>query len=257
MSQVRAAEELLTELGISDPADIELEAIAHCVGVEVQYRRLASCEAQIIGYKDRAVVYVSPDTSPQRKRFSTGHELGHWHHHRGRSFVCRASDIGQPIDEKSRDAERQADAYSGDLILPPFMVRPRLERLGEISLGGIAELASQFRASITATAIRTVRMTRQPLILVAHNLLGRMWQWPSITAGQMRVRGDVDSRSSAFVSMMGGKKLSTARKEPANYWFDRRHIEQFDVRVESFRTVEGEVLTLLRVLAPRMTEIFG
>jgi hypothetical protein len=60
---VRAAEELLAELGISDPADIELEAIAHCVGVEVQYRRLASCEAQIIGYKDRAVVYVSPDTS--------------------------------------------------------------------------------------------------------------------------------------------------------------------------------------------------
>jgi Zn-dependent peptidase ImmA (M78 family) len=130
---MRAAEELLTELGISDPVDIELEAIAHCVGVEVQYRRLAGCEAQIIGYKDRAVVYVSPDTSPHRKRFSTGHELGHWYHHRGRSFVCRSSDIGKPIDEKSRDAERQAAAYSGDLILPPFMVGSRLERLDEIS----------------------------------------------------------------------------------------------------------------------------
>ena len=88
---MRPAEELLTELGISDPADIELEAIAYCVGVEVEYRRLAGCEAQIIGYKDRAVVYVSPDTSPHRKRFSTGHELGHWHHHRGHSFVCRSS----------------------------------------------------------------------------------------------------------------------------------------------------------------------
>jgi hypothetical protein len=254
---VRAAEELLKELGISDPADIELDAIAHCVGVDVQYRRLASCEAQIIGYKDSAVVYVSPDTSSHRKRFSTGHELGHWHHHRGRSFVCRASDIGKPIDEKSRDAERQADAYSCDLILPPFMVGPRLERLGEISLDGIAELASQFKASVTATAIRTVRMTRQPLILVAHNLLGRTWQWPSITGGQMRVRDDVDSRSSAFASMMGGNKASAARKEPADYWFDRRHIEQFDVGVQSFRTLEGEVLTVLRVLDPRMTDIFG
>ena len=46
------------------------------------------------------------------------------YHHRGRSFVCRSSDIGKPIDEKSKDAERQADAYSGDLILPPFMVGP-------------------------------------------------------------------------------------------------------------------------------------
>lgn len=254
---MRAAEELLTELGISDPADIELKAIAYCVGVDVQYRRLAGCEAQIIGFKDRAVVYVSPDTSPHRKRFSTGHELGHWHHHRGKSFVCRSSDIGRPIDEKSRDAERQADAYSGDLILPPFMVGPRLERMGEISLGVIAQLASQFNASVTATAIRTIRMTRQPLILVAHNLFGRMWQWPSITAGRMRVRDDVDARSSAFVSMLGDNKGSTARKEPADYWFDRRHIEQFDIRVQSFRTVEGEVLTLLRSLDPKVIEIYG
>jgi len=161
---VRAAEELLAELGISDPDDIELEAIAHCVGVEVQYRRLRSCEAQIIGFKDRAVVYVSPDTSPHRMRFSTGHELGHWHHHRGRSFVCRSSDIGRPIDEKSRDAERLADAYSGDLILPPFMVRPRLERLGEIALDGIAEIASRFKASVTATVARSLQHHHRPAV---------------------------------------------------------------------------------------------
>jgi Zn-dependent peptidase ImmA (M78 family) len=254
---VRPAEELLAELGISDPADIELEAIADCVGVEVEYRRLANCEAQIIGYRDRAVVYVSLDTPHHRRRFSTGHELGHWHHHRGQSFVCRSSDIGRPIDEKSKDAERQADAYSGDLILPPFMVGPRLERIGEISLDSIADLASDFNASVTATAVRTIRMTRQPLILVAHNLFGRNWQWPSITAGQMRVRDDVDSRSSAFISMAGSNKAAHPRKEPANYWFDRRHVEQFDIRVQSFRTVEGEVLSLLRVLDPKMVDIYG
>src|SRR5262249_342203 len=42
-----------------------------------------------------------------------------------------------------------------------------------------------------------------------------------------------------------------------NYWFDPRHIEQFDVSVQSFRTLEGKVLTLLRALDLRMTEIFG
>jgi len=36
-----------------------------------------------------------------------------------------------------------------------------------------------------------------------------------------------------------------------------RHGEQFDVRVQSFRTVEGEVLTLLRLLDPKMIEIYG
>jgi hypothetical protein len=130
-------------------------------------------------------------------------------------------------------------------------------RMGEISLDGIADLASDFKASVTATAIRTIRMTRQPLILVAHDLLGRNWQWPSITAGGMRVRDDVDSRSSAFISMVGGNKAASARKEPASYWFDRRHVEQFDLRVQSFRTIEGEVLTLIRLLDPRMIEIYG
>ena len=100
-------------------------------------------------------------------------------------------------------------------------------------------------------------MTKQPLILVAHNLFGRTWQWPSITAGRTRIRDDIDARSSAFISMVGGNKPSALRKEPANYWFDRRHVEQFDVIVQSFRTAEGEVLTLLRVLDPRMTEIYG
>jgi len=72
----------------------------------------------------------------------------------------------------------------------------------------------------------------------------------------MRVRDDLDPRSAAFSAMAGGSKATAARKEPASYWFDRRHVEEFDLRVQSFRTTEGEVLTLVRVLAPRMVEIY-
>lgn len=254
---MRPAEILLCELGISDPGDIELEAIAYCVGVEVQYRQLVGCEAQIIGFKNRAVVYVSNNTRPTRRRFSAGHELGHWHHHRGLSFVCRPDDIGRPVDEKSKDAERLADSYAADLILPPFMITPRLERIGEISVSEIVRLADEFSASLTATAIRAIRMTRQPLILVAHNLFGRKWQWPSISVGGLRVRDDVDVRSTAFASLASPNKIAPAKKEPASYWFDRRHIEQFDVRVQTVRTIEGETLTLLCVLDPKMIEIYG
>lgn len=64
------------------------------------------------------------------------------------------------------------------------------------------------------------------------------------------------SRARSARSNMASK-ASAVRKEPANYWFDRRHVEQFDVRVQSFRTIEGEVLTLVRVLHPKMIEIYG
>ncbi|MBR0684436.1 ImmA/IrrE family metallo-endopeptidase [Bradyrhizobium manausense] len=254
---MRPAEKLLTELGISEPRDIDLPAIAFCVGAHVEYRRLLGCEAQIIGFRDRAVIYVDDRVKGPRRRFSTGHELGHWHHHRGLSFVCRSEDIGRPADQRSKDAERLADAYSGDLLLPPFMVQPRLDHVGEVTLDGIIELSQQFSASVTATAIRVMRMTRQPLIIVAQDLAGERWQWPSIGVGQLRVRDDIDLRSSASLALAGLNKVGALRKEPANYWFDRRHVEQFDVRVQSIRTAEGEALTLLRILDDKMIEIYG
>lgn len=254
---MRPAEQLLVDLGINEPGDIDLRAIALCVGAEVRYRRLIGCEAQIIGFRDRAVIYVDESVKNPRRKFSTGHELGHWHHHRGQSFVCRSDDIGKPTDPLSRNAERLADAYSGDLILPPFMFSPKLAALGDVTLEAIVELSQRFAASLTATAIRVMRTTRQPLILVSQDLAGRRWNWPSIAVGTLRVRDDIDLRSSAAVSLAGANKIGPARKEPANYWFDRRHIEQFDVRVQSVLTAEGEALTLLRILDAKMIEIYG
>ncbi|MCA0200478.1 MAG: ImmA/IrrE family metallo-endopeptidase [Proteobacteria bacterium] len=254
---MRPAEKLLVNLGISDPRDIEVDAIARCENVEILYGPLKGCEAQIVGFRDRAVVYVDNTVRETRKRFSAGHELGHWHHHRGQSFVCRSEDIGKPIDERSKNAEKLADSYAADLILPPFMIQPLLDGFGDITLEHVFDVARQFSASLTATAIRIVRMTRQPIIVVAHNLYGKNWHWPSIGAGGLFVREDIDIRSSALSRALSQGRVGPSKKEPAGYWFDRRHVDQFDVRVQSCRTIEGEGLTILRVLDPKMIEIYG
>jgi hypothetical protein len=102
-----------------------------------------------------------------------------------------------------------------------------------------------------------MRMTRQPLILIAQDLAGRRWQWSSIGAGSLRVRDDIDLRSSAAVALAGTSRVGTPKREPASYWFDRRNIEQFSVQVQSVRTAEGEALTLLRMLDARIVEIYG
>jgi hypothetical protein len=137
------------------------------------------------------------------------------------------------------------------------MIAPRLAMLGDMTLEGLAVISHDFSASLTATAIRAMRMIRQPCILVAQDLGGRRWQWPSIACGSLRVRDDIDLRSSAATSLAGANKIGSARKEPAHHWFDRRHIEQFDVRVQSVRTSEGEALTLLRILDGKMIEIYS
>src|ERR1700743_464796 len=130
---MRPAEKLLNELGIVCAADIDVDAIACCVGAEIFYRDLVGCEAQIIGRGSRAVIHVQKEAKPRRKRFSAGHELGHWHHHRGQSFICRPDDIGFQIDENSRNAERMADSYAADLLLPPFMISSLLDGEKQIS----------------------------------------------------------------------------------------------------------------------------
>ncbi len=95
------------------------------------------------------------------------------------------------------------------------------------------------------------------MILVVNNPYGRKWQWPGLGVGGLRVREDLDARASVFSAVLTADRVERTKKEPANYWFDRQHVEQFDVEVQSMRTVEGEILTLLRILDPRMIEFYG
>ena len=79
MTAVTAAERILLALGVSDPTEIDLEAIAWSRGALVEYRPLDGCDATIVGSARKAVIAVNSRSSPERRRFSIGHELGHWH----------------------------------------------------------------------------------------------------------------------------------------------------------------------------------
>jgi len=108
------AERVLQELGITDPREIDLEAIAWHLGVRIKLAELDGCEARIIGYHCRAIIRVDSRSRPRRRRFSIAHELGHWRHHRDRMLVCRAEDIGSH-NPATPEIERVADGYAADL----------------------------------------------------------------------------------------------------------------------------------------------
>ena len=70
----RAPQILLDELGITDPGDIDVEAIAEYISATVVYERLQGCEARIVGTKPANVAAVqrrredSFRLSPRRRR---------------------------------------------------------------------------------------------------------------------------------------------------------------------------------------------
>jgi hypothetical protein len=248
-----AAELLLQELGITEPNHIDLEPIAYHVGCEVRYRPLDGCEACILGAGDRAIITVTTRTSKARLRFSLGHELGHWHYHRGHSSICRHDDIGNLV-RSSLHPERVADAYAADLLLPRYLFEPRLVAAARPSFSTAERLAIEFRTSITATALRLVEFTPS-VMLICHTAKGRKWfKAAADVPSRWFPRDDLDADSYAFDVLRRTEDRSRVVKIGADAWFDRNEASRYEIFEETIRVGASEILTLLTLSAHEMLD---
>lgn len=246
------AEGLLQELGVTEPDEIDLEAIAYHVNARVRYRRLDGCEARIIGKGDEAIITVNSNSARRRQRFSIAHELGHWHHHRGKCLACRVEEY-RPRDAFS--PERAADAYAADLLMPYYLFRPLARQQGKLTFKAVTALADIFDTSKPATAIRYVESDCSPAFLVCHGPNGRKWftRAPSIPQ-RWFPQDSLDADSYAFGIQFGGRPDDhTPRKIGADAWFDRRGADRFEVHEQTMRT-GSETLTLVLISDPKMLE---
>lgn len=247
------AERLLQELGVTEPDEIDLEAIAYYVNARVRYRSLDGCEARIIGKGDEAIITVNANSTYRRKRFSIAHELGHWHHHRGKCLTCRVEEY-RPRDALS--PERTADSYAADLLMPYYLFRPLARQQGKLTFKAVTALADIFNASKPATAIRLVESDYSPALLVCHGPKGRKWFTRAPSVPQRWFPQDsLDADSYAFGIQFGGNPDDTLpRKIGADAWFDRRDADRFEVHEQTMRTSPEETLTLVLISDSRMLE---
>jgi Zn-dependent peptidase ImmA (M78 family) len=249
MTALTPAERILLGLGITSPKEIDLEAIAWSRGAIVNYRPLDKCEATIIGSQTRAVITVSNRSIPERQRFSLAHELGHWHHHRDRMLFCGQKEVGR-FGNDANNPEQQADRFASDLILPNYLLAPRLTKVKRMTLALVRELREEFQASLTATLLKLVKSNRFPIIVVCHGRQGRRWfQRADMVPGWWFPSDDLDAESFAFELLFRGiDDNSFPRKIGAGAWFTFRNADRYEVQEQSFRLPNEEVLTLLIIL---------
>lgn len=88
---------------------------------------------------DRGEIWVNAEEArqwPPRRRFTIGHELGHWVLHRGgeHSLFCRSSAV-QPDEqveeadsEEIPDIEEEASVFAAALLMPAELLRREYER---------------------------------------------------------------------------------------------------------------------------------
>ena len=238
-----AGERVLQSLGITDPQDIDLEAIAWTQGAVVNYRPLESCEARIIGSSKRAVISVNSRSPERRRRFSLAHELGHWHHHRARVLFCDKDDIGNYAGS-AINPERQADSFASDLILPNFLLVPRLQKFKKVTLAAAREVSDEFCASLTATLLKVTLSNIFPIAVACYaKTMRRRWfeKAPMIQPWWLPVQM-LDAQTFATEMLLNRTaEHNFPRKMPADAWFDFKGSDRFEVSEQSFLLPDDEI----------------
>ena len=238
------AEELLQSYGITEPQDIDLETLAHCLDIDIEEEPLDGCEALIVGNGNKASIIVNSKSSWERQRFSIGHELGHWHYHKGQHSICRSDDIG---NFSSIGKEKAADDFASELLMPGYMFSPLARRCEHTCFKNILEFKDMFTTSITATALRLVEFSPEPCILVCYDRNGnRLWfKRNRDVPDRLFPNARLDSDTIAYDVLNKKQSNSYPSQIPAEAWFEGDGLSRYQVYEETIPVDNGKILTLL------------
>lgn len=245
MKHFKSAAQLHKELGITDPQYIDIEAIAYHCGILVQYRNLDGCAARLVGQGDTAIVSVERSTSLGRKRFSIGHEIGHWMRDRGKGiFLCQNKEFRSRWGSE-RDPETLANEYAASLLLPWPMFKPRASGK-PIIFETVEELSEEFRVSRTAVSVRLVESGLLPAMIVCHGQEGRRWyrKGPELP-DFLHPHRELSHYTDAFELLFGKKTETRPATVPSDEWINLRNADRYSVVEHSFKFADDAIITLI------------
>lgn len=132
--------------------------------VDIREESLRNMEAALLTDPERSygAILLNSTSSPQRRRFSLGHELGHFanEYHRPTSvggFQCLRSDMVEARDMNLQfRQEAEANRFAIELLTPRNRLKPYLR--GDVSLDRADALANEFYISRQAAARRYVQL---------------------------------------------------------------------------------------------------
>jgi len=240
-----SADQLLHQLDITEPREIDVEAIAYYCGAIVTYRALQNSAARIIGTEDRAIISVDSSSSRGRQRFSVAHELGHWMLHHGKvAYLCDDRDLSSPWEFR-QDPESRANEFAAELLLPRSLFKATTENR-DVTFKTVSELADIFQTSLTATAIRLVQLASSPAMVICYGQEGRRWyaRGPNISAS-IFPKMELGHETAAFELLFGNTRQSRPLPSKAKEWITHRYAYQTTVVEDSIKIGNDSVLTLI------------
>ena len=168
--------ERIHELDPTLPLDFSIEDLCRRLDIpHIEDKPVTSFAAMLLMDPLRAwgSIVVGQATSPQRRRFSIGHELGHFliesHKPRhGLHFSCSHSDLhfeNTGEVDRARRMEAEANRFAARLLMPPTRIRANL-KARQPDFSEVVRLASEFNVSKAAMARSYVDAHRETLALL-------------------------------------------------------------------------------------------
>jgi Zn-dependent peptidase ImmA (M78 family) len=244
MTVYKSPSKILDELGITEPCEIQIEAIAQYCGALVLYEHLEGCAARILGNGNEAIITVDDRSPLERRRFSAAHELGHWMRDRDKiRFSC--TEQAMQSEWGPFNAEHGATQYAADLLLPKSMFIPAAKNK-PLTLASAAELGGIFRTSLTATAIHLLRYGSFPGMLIYIENGKRKWfirgedvpecLWPHDFPLAATYAADLINRE---------HQISFPAAIQADGWINHLRSQWYEVVEHSVRVSRNGILTML------------
>ena len=239
-----SADKIIKELGISEPADIDVEAIAQYCGATIVYERLKGCEARIVGNAERAIITVNSESRRGRQRFSAAHELGHWMLDRNQvGFSCTNTLFRSQWG--AVNPERDANEFAADLLLPQT-VFGRYAYASPVTLQAVRELARKFDTSLAATAIRLVQRGSFPAMVIYLTQGIRKWFVAGPDVPSVLFPRETPSQNTVAGELLRGRSVSPKPQSiQADGWVQHPRSEWYELMEDSVKFRDGSILSLL------------
>lgn len=156
------------------PIPVPIEDIARSVDItDITFIGTGSFEGGLVTDRDKSegVILVNPRSGRRRRRFTIGHELGHFlipFHlpDNGTQFMCTASDMCRPASFKTKDRatrmEVEANRFAANMIMPAVPFRRDLSQSAGSDIALLLQLCGRYDTSKEATARRFCELIDTP-----------------------------------------------------------------------------------------------
>jgi hypothetical protein len=218
------ARDLLKELNILEPGEINVELIAAYKLAPVRYEPLEGMDGRIVREGDSAIITVNSGiTYEGQKRFVIAHELGHFFlHPKTRQLESVNQEQTTNWSDRQEIEEYEANIFAAELLMPSAMFSQMIKSKTP-SFELIESLQKEFKTTLTATAVQYILNTKEECAIVASSERQRLWFMLS-PGFSFYMLTDPRIHGLTCAAEVGPRKQeSRSSKVEADYWLEGFH----------------------------------